>query len=329
MNQDRRSALRATLALGAAVLPTQHLRAQGGWPSKPVRLIVAGGAGSGTDLVARVLAEGFTKTFGQPFVVEPKAGANGLIATEMAARTPNDGYNFLVTYAAAQLVNPLIMDKVGYDPIRDFAPVVQIGSAGNLLVVNPSVPATNLAELIAYVKSQPPDSLSYGSWGVGSGGHLTMEALMQQTGVKMRHVPYKSTALANADVMSGHLQLAFTATATAQPLVQSGKLRAVAMSGPVRGKQLPDVKTMDEQGVPFPMAAWYGVFAPAGTPRAIVEALNKDARRMFAAPELQERWSALGFSDMPIETSEQFEATVRRDRERWAEIVRRGNIKAE
>ncbi len=315
-------------ALAASLLAHPLAMAQA-WPSKPVKVIVAGAPGSGTDLVARAFTDSLGKTFGQPFVVDNRAGANGLIGSEAAAKSAGDGYTILFTYAAAHVVNPVLLAKMPYDVTKDFAPIAQIGAGGNFLVVQSSLPVKDLKEFIAYAKSKPADSLSYGSWGIGSGGHLSMEALNQQAGLKIKHAPFKSTADANTALLGGHIDVAFSATASSLPLIQSGKLRALAISGTFRAKQLPEIKTMTEQGVPFDLNAWYGVFAPAGTPVAVVNALNKEIMRLIAAPEMAERWNTLGFSEMPIKTAEQFNDTVKKELRDWGAIVKAGNIKAE
>ena len=329
----RRALARAmSAATLAAVLATTGaaVRAQPApWPSKPVRLVVNTGAGSGADVTARLLAEPLSKAFGQPFVVEFKPGANGIIGTEFVARAPADGYTLLFTYTAAHVVNPALVAKLPYDPLKDFAPVAQIGSGGNLLVVPPDLPARDLKEFVAHVAAQPPDALSYGSWGNGSGGHIAMEALKQRTGLKMRHVPYKSAPAALADVIGGHIQVAFTSLAGGLPLVQSGKLRALAVSGPYRVPQLPEVRTMTEQGVPFDLAGYYAIVAPAGTPAPIVARLNAEINRLLADPAMASARERMGFSEFPLKTPEQFGQTLRTDLEAYGAIVRAAGIRIE
>jgi tripartite-type tricarboxylate transporter receptor subunit TctC len=262
-------------------------------------------------------------------VVDNKAGANGLLATEAVAKAPGDGHTILFTYAAAHVVNPVLMEKIPYDVNKDFIAVAQIGAVGNLLVVPPTMPVKDLKEFIAYVKSRPVDELTYGSWGNGSGGHLSMEALKQQAGVQMRHVPYKSSAAANSDLMAGHVQAGFAPIMTAIPLIKAGKMKALAVSGPNDLCVMPEVKSMTKQGVKFDLTAWFGAFVPAGTPVAIVNKLNQEINRVIAAPEMAERWKSLSFCDMPIRTPEQFAELVRTDLRDWGAIVKAGNIKAD
>ena len=318
-----------TVALAAPLLGMGPVQAQASWPTKPVRVIVAGGPGSGTDIVARVFCEALAKAFGQPFVVDNKAGANGLIGTDALVKAPKDGHVLLFTYAAAHVVNPVLMEKVPYDVNKDFAPVAQIGTGGNLLVVSSQFPARDLKEFIAYVKTKAPNELSYGSWGVGSGGHLSMEALNQAAGLKMQHVPFKSTSESNTALIAGHIQAAFSATASALPQITGGRLKPLAISGPYRVKQLPEVRTMTEQGVTFDVSAWYGLIAPAGTPTAVVNALNREVLRLIADPAMAPRWDALGFQEMPLKTPAQFEEQIQRDLRDWGAVVKAGNIKAE
>lgn len=218
-----RKILAAGLVVGAMVAP-YVAQAQGNWPTKPVKVVVSGAAGSATDVAARLISDSLAKAFGQPFVVENRPGANGMIGTEEVAKAPNDGYTLLFTYAAAQVVNQSLYANVKYDGAKSFEAIAQVGAGGNMLVVPPDMPVSNLKEFIAYVKSKPANSLSYGSWGNGSGGHLSMEALKQQTGLQIQHVPYKSSAAVNTDLIGGQISVAFSAMAAGLPLVQAGKM---------------------------------------------------------------------------------------------------------
>lgn len=317
------------LMMFALVLFHGGLLAQA-WPSKPVKLVVPGGAGSATDIAARLVAESLGKIYGQPFVVENKAGANGIIGTDAVGKAANDGHTLLFTYAAAHVVNQSLYEKLPYDVTKDLIPIVQIGAGGNLLLVPPSMPVKDLKEFIAYVKSKPPNTLSYGSWGNGSGGHLSMEALKQQAGLKLVHVPYKTSSAANTDLMGGQLQAGFSGIGSALPLVEAGKLKAIAVSGPYRVPQLPHIKTMSEQDIKFDVTAWYGIFAPTGTQAAIVNSVNKEVVKLLTTPEVVERWKKLlGLSEMPTKTPDQFAETVRADIREWGQVVRAGNIKAD
>lgn len=316
------------VATAALIAPLASF-AQAPWPNQPVKVIVPQAPGAGTDITARIFTEALARKFGQPFVIDNRPGANGMLGTDAAAKAPKDGYTLLFTYAAAQVVNQSLYPKVTYDGARDFAAVAQVGAGGNVLIVPPSMPVKDLKEFIAYVKAKPADELAYGSWGIGSGGHLSMEALVQQTGLKMRHVPYKGTAPMISDLLGGHIQVAFASTATAIPMMQAGKVKALAYSAPTRSTLLPDVPTMNEQGVKFDLVAWYGLFAPAGTPPAVVNTLNAEINRILQAPEMADKLKAIGLSDWPIKTPEQFAETVRRDIKDWGEVVRKGNIRVE
>lgn len=326
----RRAATLLGHALGAGALGWQSpAMAQDSWPSKPVKLIVPSGAGSGTDIVARVFGESLATMFKQPFVVEVKPGANGMIGTREVAKAPADGYTLLFTYAAAQVINQSLFPNAGYDGAKDFAPVAQIGSGGNFLVVATDFPARNMQEFIAEMRKRPAGSASYGSWGVGSGGHLSMEMVLQTTGLKIQHVPYKSAAESNVEIIAGRLQAGFSAAPAAIPLIKSGKLRALAISGPSRDPALPDVPTMTEQGVPFPNAFWYALVAPAGTPRAIVDRLNAAINRTMELPDYAKRWESLGLATMRPKSVDEFADTIRKDIATWSEVIRKGNIKVE
>jgi tripartite-type tricarboxylate transporter receptor subunit TctC len=319
----------ANVGLLALVALPVAAQAQDTWPNKPVRIIVNTAAGSGGDVSARIFSEQLSKKFGQPFILDFKPGANGIVGTEAAAKSPNDGYTLLYTYTAAHVVNPALYPKLSYDPVKDFTPIAQVGSGGNLLVVGPNLPVNNLSEFIAYVKSKPADETSYGSWGSGSGGHLSMEALKQQTGLQIKHVPYKSSPTSLMDVMGGVLESAFTSVAGGLPLVMSGKLKAIAVSGPYRVPQLPDVKTMSEQGVNFDVAAYYAFVAPAGTPKSIVDRLNQEINRVLSSPDTIAQLTNLGFSKLPIKTPEEFAETIKSDLVTWGDIVRKGDIKVD
>ena len=318
-----------TFVVASLGLWQTYARADEPWPTHTVRVVVGQPGGGATDIVARVFADAFSKTFKQTFVIDNKPGANGIIATDFAKHAPADGYTLLFTYAAAQVVNQSLYKDARYDGAKDFEAIAQVGAEGNFLIANSNVPANDLQEFIAYVKSKPANSLSYGSWGIGSGGHLSMEVINQKAGIDLTHVPYKSSTAAVQAVLSGEVPVAFASALAALPLVQAGQIKALAISAPRRSTLLPNVKTMAEQNVPFDLTAWYGIFAPKGTPRAIVDALNAEANRLIKAPEMQEKWKTLGFSYMPTKTPGEFAATVQNDIIEWGKIAKASHISAD
>lgn len=318
------------VAVSTALFGQSAVMAQATWPAKPVNVIVSSAPGSGTDIAARMVMESLGKAYGQPFVIQNRAGANGILGTEAAAKAPNDGYTLFFTYAGAHVVNQVLYDKVPFDVLKDFVAIAQVGAGGNLLVVPSALPVKDLKEFVAYVKTKPADALSYGSWGNGSGGHISMEALKQQAGLKMQHIPYKSSAEVTTGMLGGQVEVAFASIAPAMPFIQGGKMKAIAVSGPYRVPQLPEVKTMSEQGVKFDLTAWYGIFAPSGTPPAVVASVNKEITKLLATPETLDKWKkTLGLSEFPVRTPEQFAETVRTDIRDWGAIVKAGNIKAD
>lgn len=304
-------------------------QAQDQWPNRPVRIIVNGAAGGATDVVGRIFSDRLMKVFGQPFILDFKPGANGIVGAEAAAQAPHDGYTILLTYSAAHVVNPALYPKLSYDPLRDFTAIAQVGAGGNLLVVPASSPINNLDDFIAFVRSKPADELSYGSWGMGSGGHLSMEAITQKAGLQIKHIPYKASGAMLVDLMGGVLDVAWSPIATGLPLVTSGKIKAIAVSGPYRVPQLPNLKTMTEQGVPFEVTAWYAFVAPARTPKPIVDRLNAEINNVLKSPETAQALATLGFSELPIKSPEEFNETIKSDMKIWGDIVRKGNIRIE
>ncbi|MGY8524423.1 Bug family tripartite tricarboxylate transporter substrate binding protein [Paracidovorax citrulli] len=325
MKMDRRQFLSAMAALAASsVAFGQNL---GGWPDKPVRVVVASAAGGGTDTLARVLAEHLTTAFGKPFVVENKAGANGLISSDTVAAAAPDGYTLLFTYAGAMVINPSLYARA-QDPLKKFEPVAQVGSFGNLLVASPGIQVQNLKQLVEYAK-QRPGQLNYGSWGIGSGGHLTMESLLRTASVGMSHVPYKGTAAVATDIQGGTLPFGWVDVSSQIGLVKAKKLVPIAVSGTSRVPQFPDVPTMSEQGYPFPTQSWYGLFAPIGTPQPIVARLNEEVSRALALPNFRARLTALNIPVVPALTPAQFKQVVADDTVAWHRIATAIGLKPE
>ena len=291
------------------------------YPSKPVTLIVPTAAGGGTDTMARLFATEVGKRLKQAFIVDNRPGANGILGTDIAKREAPDGYKLLFTYTAAMVVNPSLYKKVSYDPVKDFTAIAQIGNGGNLLLVRPDLPVKTVDEFVAYVKAHPK-KLNYCSWGNGSGGHLAMESLKKQAGMDIAHVPYKGTGPCMQDMVGGQVEAGFGDVSSTVELVRSGRLRALATSGPVRLPNLPDVPTMTEAGYPFRNYSWYGVFAPTGTPQPIINKLNKSINDTLRTPEMQKRMAELNFVDPPIKTPAEFQTTVKQDYADWAQLVK-------
>ncbi|CAN7627153.1 hypothetical protein D9M68_76490 [compost metagenome] len=323
-NTRRRDVLRglAALGLGAAAGP---LCASNAWPAKPIRLVVPAPPGGGTDLFARTLAASLGKALGQTIVVDNKPGATGIIGNDTVAKASADGYTLLFTYAATVVINQTLQPKLPYDGLRDLVPVAQVGAGGNFLVVTPDFPARTLKEFVAHMLKRP-DAYDYGSWGIGSGGHLTMEALKMQTGMKLRHVPYKGVAQILTDMQGGVVKVAFVDTSSSLPLIRAGKLRALAISGTRRAPATPDTPTMTEQGYPFDTDSWYGLFAPAGTSVAIVQRLNTEVTRLLADAPMRERFLQLNMGMAPARSAEQFAQTVRDDVGVWGKVITANHI---
>jgi len=316
---------RRILAVTILALLSPLASAQGSYPDKPITLVVASAPAGGTDTIGRFIGDRLSKVLKQTVVIENRAGANGVIATDYVIRSPADGYRLLFTYTAAQVVNPAIMRKPPYDPVKDLAPVGQIGRAGNFVVVNPQLPVKNFKELVDYAKARP-DQLSYCSWGTGSGGHLLMEYLKKQAGLVMTHIPYKGTAPCVQDVIGGQLMVGTADISSTVELVRSGKLRAIGYGGSSRLPRLPDVPTLTESGYTFNAFSWYGIFAPAATPKPIVQKLNAALQDVLKDPATLERLAEFNFVDVPISTSEQFAETVRRDAQLWGDLAKSLNL---
>lgn len=319
--------LRTAAVLVLAALASAAI-AQEAYPERPVTLVVPTAASGGTDTIARYFADRLGRALKQPFVVDNKPGGNGVLGTDNVAHAAPDGYKLLFTYTAAHVVNPVLLKKLPYDPVKDLTPIVQIGRGGNLLLVNPKLPIKNLQEFVAYVQARP-GKLNYCSWGTGSGGHLTMESLKKQAGLDITHVPYKGSGPCAQDVIGGQVEAGWADVSSTVELVRAGRVRAIATSGPIRVPQLPDVPTLTQAGYPFTSYSWYGLFAPAGTPQAVIERLNTTVRELLREPATVQRMREFNFTDLPLTTPEQFGETVRIDAVKWGELVRSLNLQAQ
>ena len=316
------------LACLAACLVPIAASAQGGYPDRPIRLVVPFAPGGVTDTSGRVIAEALSKRLGQQVIVENKAGASGNIGTQAVATAAPDGYTLVLGFDGTLVINPHVFPSVPFDTVKDLAPVGKIGDADLIIVAHPSFPAKTLRELIDYSKKDPK-GVSYGTSGVGGTPHIAGELLAQQTGAKLVHVPYKGGGQAMADALGGQIPLVFTAVAGAQQHVKSGKLTAVAVSSAKRTSALPDVPTFIESGVAdFVVSSWVGILAPARTPRPIVERLQRELAEVLKDPEVRNRYATLGIEPVG-NTPEQFGAQIRTDLARWEKVVKTAGIKVE
>ncbi len=309
------------------ILPATPVGAQS-YPSKPVRMIVPSTPGGGPDIMARAVGQKLTEAWGQTVVVENRGGAGGIIGSEAAAKAPPDGYTLVMANAGSHAVNASLYAKLPYDPIRDFAPVTLVSSAPNILIVHPSLPVRNVRELIALAK-QKPDTLTFGSGSNGSTAHLTGELFKLQAGVRLVHVPFKGAPAAVVGVMSGEVALAFPNIPPALPQVKAGKLRALGVTTLTRAAAAPEIPTLAEAGLPgFEAVAWFGVLAPAGTPRDIVLKLSQEIARIVRMPDMQDRLRLEG-AEAVGSTPEQFAETIRRDIAKWAVVVKTSGARAD
>jgi tripartite-type tricarboxylate transporter receptor subunit TctC len=297
------------------------------WPSRPFRLILPFPPGGGTDILGRLIAERLSASLGQPVVTENRGGAGGNVGAEAAARSAPDGYT-IVLVAPSLAISPTLYSKINYDPVKDFAPVSLVATVPNVMITQPSLPAENLQEFIAYARSRP-GALNFGSGGAGTSNHLAGELFNIVTGTKLVHVPYKGVNLAMQDVLAGNVHLVFIGIPAAAPHIKAGKLRALALVASQRSGALPDVPTVAEAGLrDFEVTTWYGVLAPAGTPRSIVVRLNAELVKIMHSSELKERLAATGTEPL-TSTPEEFAAYIKREIAKWGDVIRKSGAKAD
>lgn len=320
-------ALLALTASLTASLSTAQTVAQN-YPQKPIRMIVPFTPGGSTDILARSIGQELSKAWGQSVIIENIAGAGGSIGADKAAKSPADGYTLLMGHIGTLAVNPSLYPKLPYNPIKDFAPVAWVARVPNVLVVNPNVPAKSVQELVALAKSKP-GQLSYGSGGNGSAANLATEYFKMQTETAILHIPYRGTAPAVTDLMGGQIQMLFTGAPAVMGQVKNGQLRALAVSSPKRLDALPDLPTVAEAGYKnFEADQWYGVVAPAGTPRDIVLKLNQQINVALNSAELKKRLTTEGAVATP-ETPEAFGKLIAQEIERWRPVITSGRVKAD
>lgn len=316
----------AALLFGVFLLPGANAQS---YPIKPVRIIEPHPAGSVIDTPTRGVAQSLSQALGQPFVVENRVGAEGMIGAEACARAAPDGYSLCATDSLVILVNPVVRAKLPYDPQRDFTPVVLFGFLTSVVVVHPSVPAKTMADLLNHAKSKP-GTVTWGSWGLTSLAHLYIEWLKNAKGIAFLNVPYKSALQSTQAVLAGEIQVSLFGVGAAQPLLKAGKLKALAVNGDVRSSIAPDLPSFKEVGIDVFIRAWFGMFAPAGTPREIVERLNAVAAKTLADPEFRAKFlTSQGVEFFPPAggTAEQFGAFLKAERGMAEKVVKMAGVK--
>ena len=315
------------IGAAAAVWPLAA-RAQSDYPSRPITLIVPYAAGGGNDAMARGVAGRMSMALGQQIVVENRGGAGGSIATRQLAKAAPDGYTLAIGGTGTLAIGPTLYPDAGYNPRKDFAPIGLIANSALVILVHPSLPAKNVRELIALARTQP-GKINYASAGNGSGIHLSTVLFAVTAGIELTHIPYKGTGQALTDVIGGHVALYFSSPAPAIGLVKEGRVRAIAVTGLTRSPIFPDVPTVAESGLPgFEAVLHYGIIAPAGTPRPIVDKLNAALRGALASDEVKNRLAVEGSDPMPT-TPDEYAADIDREETKWSAIVKTSGAKAD
>jgi len=320
--------LAASLALLASIVAATPTALAQSYPARPVRIVVPFPPGGGTDIGTRIIAQKLQESWGQPVVVENKPGAAGIVGTEMVAKAAPDGYTLIMGNIGTHAINISLYKKLSYDPVKDFAPISQVAGLPLFLLVHPSIPVNSVKELIALAKAKPGE-LNFSSSGAGGSMHVAAELFKNMTGVNMVHIPYKGGSPAVADLLSGQVALSFATVLETLSHVKSGRVRALAVTSAARSVAYPDLPTVAEAGVPgYESISWLGLFAPAGTPRDIVNRISSDVQRIIRLPEVKERLLAQGAE--PIGTSpEQFALGLQSDIAKYARIIRESGYKAE
>jgi len=314
-----RFVMRALAAAFALLLSPGFLYAQA-WPNKPVKLVVPFPAGGGTDAFARPLAAALSQALGQSFFIDNRGGAGGTIGAEIAAKSPNDGYTFLVG-AVHHTIAVSVYSKLPYDLERDLMPVTLVAVVPNVVVVHPKVPVNSITELVAYAKANP-NKLNFASAGNGTSHHLAPELFKTMTGTQMNHIPYKGAGPAMQDLLAGQVDLMFDGMGSSAPQIRGGKLRPLAVTTTTRSPAFPDVPTVQEAGVPgYEVTTWYGLWAPAGTPPDIVNKLQAEVTKALLKQDIKEIWAAQGASSGG-NTPEQFTVFIRNEVVKWAKVVK-------
>ena len=320
--------MRSKFAIAAAALVAASAvpAAAQTYPAKPVRLIIPFSAGGGTDIFARLIGRKLQDNMGQPFVADNRAGAAGIIGCELVARAEPDGYTLLMGTTGTHTTNPAVYSKLPYDPLADFEPISLIAESPFVLLVHPSLPVKSVKELIAFAKKRP-GQLTYGSSGIGSSSHLGFELFNRMAGIKGVHVPYKGLAPAMTDTAAGQLMMTWNSITASAEFIKSKRVRALGIGSNKRSPLIPDVPTISEAGLPgYELGSWYGMFAPARTPQAIVRQLYEEIVKAIADPALKEQFTALS-ADAVGSTPAQFRAVLQKDIAKWAKVARDANVK--
>ncbi len=314
------------LVAGGLLLAATLAQAQD-YPTRSITLVVPYSAGGGNDAMARIVAEHMSRTLGQSIVIENRGGAGGTIATRAVAKAPPDGYTLVIGGTGTLAVNPTLYANVGYEPRKDFAPVGLIATSALVILVHPKVEAKSVQELIALAKSNP-GKLNYASAGPGSGIHLAAELFASMSGIKLVHVPYRGSSPALTDLLGGHVDIYFSSLPPAVGITAQGKVRALAVTGLQRSHVFPDLPTVDEAGLPgYEAVLHYGIAAPAGTPRPIIDKLNASLRQALDAPEIKAQLVNTGAEAQPS-TPEEYAADIDREETKWSRIVKAVGVKA-
>jgi tripartite-type tricarboxylate transporter receptor subunit TctC len=300
------------------------------YPSRPVTIVVPASPGGVTDMLGRILAKRISEKWGQQGIVENKPGANNQIAAEHVAKAAPDGYTLLIGPESTFVVNPSIYPKLNYDPVKDFTPITGLITINQALLVNPELPVNSVKELLALAKAKPGE-LNYGTFGIGSSGHLNMELFQSEAGIKLTPVHYRGATPALTDVMAGHIQLMFISIGSAVPQWKAGKVRMLAVGARKRLEALPDVPTVAESGGPpgFESVSWFGLYGPAGMPADIVAKINTEVRDMFADPEVGKTFLAPQFFEPLVDTPAELAGYLDAERKKWSKVIRDAKIKVE
>jgi tripartite-type tricarboxylate transporter receptor subunit TctC len=319
--------IRAVMVVALA-LAAGNAGAADTYPSRPIRIVAPSTPGDAPDVIARLIAERLAAALGTQVIVENHPGAGGVVGSDIVAKAPADGYTLIIGNAGSHGINAAVYSKLPYDIQRDFAPVSQIAIAPNIMVINPELPVRNVKEFIAYAKARP-GALNYASGGNGSSAHMSMELFKSMAGVDLLHVPYKGSSPALTDVITGQDAVMIVNMPPAVPFVKAGKLRALAVTTKNRSPLLPDVPTVAESGLPgFETVAWFGILAPAATPKDIVNRLSEEIAKIARSPAMRERLTALG-AEAVGSTPEEFAAVISRDIAKWTPLAKSVGIKVD